>query len=514
MATIKDKAQEILDEKNNKIIPDNFIDNVTIFGKTGNIKFMRGDFKTSKCATDDVEQTFISSSVVESDTKQYINENSTVSMKTPYNILSEGIGITPDKIKKGETILDVIGTYEGSSNVKIYEDYESLENDKDIKKDDIGIILYEEKLMVNPYSVFDKCLFTREVILPNPCVGQYTGKYISANGEGYFDGNVQLTPNSFVFNGYGDKGEIRIEYNSYDGVVYHKVGDEDELVKFGVPIKYDINNYVFNDYIGNFMINYLTIVDSLYRSELSDVVEKDKLYPIDLSSIQYNSNNIYSVGYSNTYIDTDRIRAVLQKTDFYKDGYTLADIVYTNHCYFIYPYHSGGASYVKLLFNCSTGSLNFALTKASESSSAEKYVNIPADVYMYDEMNDIYHKYTDNDYNTVLGTWGYSNYTQYNIAEIGKEPEAFCVRYWDNYYDKVNELENMNFTTYKQSPISPSNSNFYIVDNNYFHNNKCVYHRLYTQLDELILLIILVLSIVRHFILFKLTLVLNKYMVI
>ena len=47
--------------------------------------------------------------------KQILDSNLNMEFSTSYSNVAEAIGLTPDKIKSGETILGVTGTYTGET---------------------------------------------------------------------------------------------------------------------------------------------------------------------------------------------------------------------------------------------------------------------------------------------------------------------------------------------------------------------------------------------------------------
>ena len=66
-----------------------------------------------------------------------------------------------------------------------------------------------------------------------------------------------MSSSGFMFNGYGESDEIRIEYESQDGITYTRTDGGEELVEFGTTIKWESFFGPFNSVIGNFMkINY------------------------------------------------------------------------------------------------------------------------------------------------------------------------------------------------------------------------------------------------------------------
>lgn len=150
MGTLKEKAQSILTEKNNKIIPGNIKKNVKIFDVTGTLDnidtsdatALETDIAEDKTAYVDGQKVlgtlkdyrgacgtnFGSSEVDEKDDdnnrlvlNSYISDSSAILDNEvqipnylPYSEITDKIGLTPDKIKLGENVLGITGTYSGT----------------------------------------------------------------------------------------------------------------------------------------------------------------------------------------------------------------------------------------------------------------------------------------------------------------------------------------------------------------------------------------------------------------
>lgn len=138
----------VSDEKENKIIPENIKKDVTIFNITGTLENLdtsdatatAEDITINKTAyinsqkvtgnlplfpnsrtftvdggvTNDVENNRIQISTINS-TKQILDTNLNMEFNSSYSDIAEAIGLTADKIKSGETILGITGTYTGET---------------------------------------------------------------------------------------------------------------------------------------------------------------------------------------------------------------------------------------------------------------------------------------------------------------------------------------------------------------------------------------------------------------
>ena len=154
MSTLKQKAQDILDEKDEKIIPENIKKDIQIFDVTGTLE--EGIDTSDATATENdlvenasayvngvkIDGTLIDSR--EESTIRYVGSahyvtnygtDSTVSFKLPQNTpdmvvdseneflgyidnanLAYSIGLTADILKKNENVLGVIGILEGGTD--------------------------------------------------------------------------------------------------------------------------------------------------------------------------------------------------------------------------------------------------------------------------------------------------------------------------------------------------------------------------------------------------------------
>lgn len=154
MSELKTNLQEILQEKQDKIIPENIKKDIQIFDVIGTYEGSGGGIDTSSdnpITEDDVAQgkegfvngekvvgtlplfpntrTFtVDNAGVTNNTedstlelttintlKQTLDSNLNMKFSAPYADITTAIGLTPDKIKAGETILGITGTYTGET---------------------------------------------------------------------------------------------------------------------------------------------------------------------------------------------------------------------------------------------------------------------------------------------------------------------------------------------------------------------------------------------------------------
>ena len=165
---------------------------------------------------------------------------------------------------KGMTVTNDIRTYanaianipsgSGSGDVKLFDTVEHMQADPNPSEGDLAVVYRNEIQPVTEESEFDSCTFPNEVVLDEAFTGDIYGSFRAIDSSsGYFDGMVEMSSSSFRFNGYGDNGEIRVEYESTDGVTYTRTDGGDALKEFGVIVKWEDYGEGFNSVIGNFM---------------------------------------------------------------------------------------------------------------------------------------------------------------------------------------------------------------------------------------------------------------------
>lgn len=123
MSTLKEKAEQILQEKEEKIIPENFGENLEIFDVTGDIKDLsdaREVFTKITLGAENLDMTSQSGNMLIKNIEldYNINDKVILSKSSPIvhivtkEAIAEAIDLTADKLKKGETILGIEGTVE------------------------------------------------------------------------------------------------------------------------------------------------------------------------------------------------------------------------------------------------------------------------------------------------------------------------------------------------------------------------------------------------------------------
>lgn len=130
MSTLMEKALQIQQEKYEKIIPENFSENLEIFGIQGQIDESDGWSSDTNIIYDYPEESRLVLRI-DLDSKRIFNYNSDIQIGASYNDIVNTINLTADKIKKDEIILGITGTYEGSSTSNRYLLYSEDREDYD-----------------------------------------------------------------------------------------------------------------------------------------------------------------------------------------------------------------------------------------------------------------------------------------------------------------------------------------------------------------------------------------------
>ena len=184
--------------------------------------------------------------------------------------------ILPENLKKDVTVYGVTGTLEpgsGGGDVKLFDTVEHMQEDEDAQDGDLAVVYREEIQPVTEESEFDSCIFSNTVVLNEAFTDNIFGSFRNT-GSGYFEGYVELSSSNFRFSGYGRSGEIRVQYESQDGITYTRTDGGEELVEFGVTIKYAPYE-PWNDVIGNFMKIGGNYFEGLYKYDSSYISTTD-----------------------------------------------------------------------------------------------------------------------------------------------------------------------------------------------------------------------------------------------
>ena len=161
--------------------------------------------------------------------------------------------LTPDPGYAGFSSININVNVPTSEDIKLFDTVAHMQADPDPSEGDLAVVYRNEIQPVTEDSEFDNCTFPNEVVLDEAFTDELYGRFIAVDdSSGYFDGMVDMSSSSFRFDGYGESSEIRVEYESEDGITYTRIDGGEELQEFGIAIKWEPQEK-FNDVIGNFM---------------------------------------------------------------------------------------------------------------------------------------------------------------------------------------------------------------------------------------------------------------------
>ena len=271
-SSMETDLRAIYNEKKTKIIPANIKKDVTIFGVTGTYDGAILPYGRMLDNLDNINNTQISlrqdlsaitfvgdiSGYSTTSGESYpiteckIDSHSSMAVLANQGDVATAIGLTANKIKLGETILGVTGTYEGTAGgVKSFSTITEMQQDSSAQEGDIAIVLNLESINVTPTMEFDKCTFPSSVVLSEAFTNDFNTYFTSAESGKSFDGTVRLTPTSFSFSSTGTTS-ISVTYTSNDGITYTRTDGGDETITIHTKIKGSYPS-VWVDEIGEFM---------------------------------------------------------------------------------------------------------------------------------------------------------------------------------------------------------------------------------------------------------------------
>ena len=178
---------------------------------------------------------------------------------------NKGVIVTKD-IRTYANAITNIPSGGGSGDVKLFDTVEHMQADPNPSEGDLAVVYREELTAVTAESEFDSCTFPNEVVLDEAFTGDIYGSFRAVDdSSGYFDGMIEMSSSGFRFDGYGESSEIRVEYESEDGITYTRTDGGDALQEFGVIIKWGDYGEGFNSVIGNFMKIGENYFEGLYK---------------------------------------------------------------------------------------------------------------------------------------------------------------------------------------------------------------------------------------------------------
>lgn len=236
-------------------------------------------------------------------------------------------GMSPsDNIEDYAQIIDSIES--GSGDVKLFATEEEMQADTTAKEGDLAIVYRNEVQNVTVDSKFQTATFPDTVVLDTAITSSVEVRYRAVDSSKMFDCMGQLNSSRFHMDCYTERGRIRIQYTSSDGITYTRADTTGNPVDFGTEIYYE-RAEMWNDAIGKFIQVSRSVFEGLFSYQNStDMANKLHFYKnirydltcdddivLDISDIlelfysKYSGLNIVS-GYAN-----DKILAYINEID-------------------------------------------------------------------------------------------------------------------------------------------------------------------------------------------------------
>lgn len=322
------------------------------------------------------------------------------------NILEQvEANLLPENLKKGVSLLGVEGTLD--EGVKLFRTIDDMHGDTSAKEDDLAIVYRSEIQSVAIDSEFQVATFPETVILPEALTdSDYAEIMFRAVDESVmFDCWGQLNSQMFMLDGWSDAGNIRIQYESSDGITYTRTtfegnGIKDSTIDFGVTVHCG-NPEMWNDIIGNFIKIPGNTFDGLFTYTLN-CEDTNILRLFNASSVNVIETSGRIVEFSNNvdfvYYDTDKVLNLI--TNIYN-----ADTSRTTYMLFtkgidLYTICLNGLS--RLWFDKGMNKITGFTFEA-----AGDFTNNTANIYKLDITNESY-ELIESIHPTVLGTTSFT----------------------------------------------------------------------------------------------------------
>ena len=263
---------------------------------------------------------------IPSDVEQTIPEG-----YTSGGIVQGDSNLVAENIKSGVSVFGITGTLEGAGNVpvKLFETVEQMQADTTAKEEDLAVVYRNEVQNATADSQFQTATFPTTVVLPTAMTGSADVMYRATDNSVMFDCWGQLSETMFDMSCYNESGEVRIQYESSDGITYTRTDGGEETVDFGTEIYCPYSDN-WNDAIGYFIQVGGQYFDGLY--ECKSYLDKSIMKFIPLSAVRFDdtellNNTVFPIWDGKTfigdYVSLDKIQAIMKK--FQDDGVLTVD---------------------------------------------------------------------------------------------------------------------------------------------------------------------------------------------
>ena len=233
-----------------------------------------------------------------------VRKGTNVAIMADNDSIADMIGLTADKIVKGNSFLGIEGTAEaGTTNgVKLFETEEQMQADTNANEGDLAVVYRNEVQNVTVDSRFQVATFPDTVVLDTAMTDYVNVRYRAVDSSKMFDCWGSLNSSNFSMNCYTETGEIRIQYTSSDGITYTRTrmqgnsGNLENPVDFGTEIYYE-NAEMWNDAIGKFIQLGGMVFEGLYeyKSHSSDELIEGLTSVVSPSSYQTSTVEISDI---------------------------------------------------------------------------------------------------------------------------------------------------------------------------------------------------------------------------
>lgn len=366
--------------------------------------------------------------------------------------------IIPENIKKDISIFDIIGTYTGIGEVKLFETEEEMQADENAQEGDLAVVYREELQNMTAETQTQYVTFPETVTLTEAVTSSYYCMLRAVDTSVMFDSQVQLNASSFRFNGYSETGMIMVQYTSTDGLTYTRTmfqGDSGSLtnpVDLGTIIEV-YNSDEWNDSIGYFMQASGNVFGGLY--EYSSYTDLD-LYLPDYSTLSYTSG--ISIEISENVISLDKIKSVVNALD--KKDYVDYDIAYDGTYYYVIPY-TQSASLSQGYYDTVNDKLYFTIdANAQDSTSA---LESPPLVYVVNNDLEVSSTINISTLSEVIFVFGSASTNYCKITELALSNKTMLLHYGNTFGET--QFYNDGFRYGSGIGSSVTSSNYYSITN-------------------------------------------------
>lgn len=318
-------------------------------------------------------------------------------------------GMSPsDNIEDYAQIIDSIES--GSGDVKLFKTEEEMQADSEATKGDLAVVYRSEIQNMTSTTETASITFPETVALPAAFTDSIYCRLRAVDSGVMFDGNCELSQNSFRFDGWSEFGMIRVEYTSTDGITYTRTrfqGDNGNLknpVDLGTTVKVE-QTEEWNDNLGYFMQTDGMYFEGLYENKIdTNVIQFLNLSATSFSNIDLvNKNATATLNNNDKYslkIDKSKILSILKANDINTGACTLFvtsnnELMYTYALITLYDttgsllgyclngsYSNRSSEFYKI--NLDNGTVTQAYTKSASnhfygSSSSDNYYYLSKD---------------------------------------------------------------------------------------------------------------------------------------